>query len=97
MHIDRNRRVSIQVTNTGKAFGKEVVQMYIGFPETSGEPPKQLKGFKKIALNPDQSTAVIFDVTERDLSIWDTATHKWKIQQGTFKIMIGSSSRDIKA
>lgn len=71
--------------------------MYIGFPWEAGEPPKQLKGFKKISLNPNQQVPVIFDLTERDFSIWDRDSHGWKIQQGTFKIMIGSSSRTIMA
>jgi beta-glucosidase len=66
-----NRSVRIKVTNTGKVKGKEVVQMYIGFPSEAGEPPKLLKGFKKIELNPGQSQNVMFKLPDRDISIWD--------------------------
>jgi len=45
-----DRRVTVYVTNTGKRSGKEVVQLYVGFPEEAGEPPKLLKGFTKVEL-----------------------------------------------
>jgi beta-glucosidase len=48
------------VANSGKVKGKEVVQMYIGFPKESGEPPKILKGFKKVELNPGESKKINF-------------------------------------
>lgn len=50
--IVEDRNVSITVTNSGKLTGKEVVQLYVGFPEEAGEPPQMLKGFKKIELDP---------------------------------------------
>jgi beta-glucosidase len=53
--------------------------LYIGFPEESGEPPKQLKGFKKIGLQPGQSERVQFDLKDRDLSIYDSGEHAWKL------------------
>lgn len=51
--------------------------MYIGFPEASQEPPKQLKGFKKISLSPGSKQTVTFEITDRDLSIWDSVKHDW--------------------
>jgi len=57
--------------------GKEVVQLYVGFPEEAGEPPQMLKGFKKIELDPRQSETVEFTLRDRDLSIWDVDTHDW--------------------
>ena len=92
-----NQTITMNVTNSGQVFGKEVVQLYIGFPEDSGEPPKQLKGFKKIGLQPGQTQTVKFDLKDRDLSIYDKDAHAWKLQKGNFKIMVGSSSRNIKA
>jgi beta-glucosidase len=71
--------------------------MYLGFPDNSGEPPKQLKGFKKVSLAPGQKQTINFNLKDRDLSIWDAKDHKWQLQKGTFQIMIGSSSRDIRA
>jgi beta-glucosidase len=75
-----NRSVRIKVTNSGKVKGKEVVQMYIGFPSESGEPPKVLKGFKKIDLNPGQTQNVMFKIPDRDISIWDAQQHSWSVQ-----------------
>jgi len=92
-----DRNVSITVTNSGKLTGKEVVQLYVGFPEEAGEPPQMLKGFKKIELDPRQSTTVEFTLRDRDLSIWDVDTHDWSLVSGDFKIFVGSSSRDIRA
>lgn len=91
------RNISISVNNTGDVQGKEVVQMYIGFPEHSGEPPKILRGFKKVDLKPNEATTVEFTITDRDLSIWDVEVHDWALQSGEFDIFIGSSSRDIRA
>lgn len=71
--------------------------MYIGFPEKSGEPPKILKGFKKVDLKPNESTTVEFSLSDKDLSIWDIEVHNWALQSGEFEIFIGSSSRDIRA
>jgi beta-glucosidase len=72
------------VTNSGKVKGKEVVQMYIGFPSEAGEPPKILKGFKKIDLNPGQTQNVMFQILDRDISIWDEHQHNWSVQKGEF-------------
>lgn len=73
----KDRKVSIKVKNTGNFKGKEVVQLYIGFPKEAGEPPKQLKGFKKIELDINEEAEVSFDIRDRDLSIWDVDTHAW--------------------
>ena len=95
MHDDRS--ISIVVKNTGTMTGKEVAQLYVGFPEDAGEPPKMLKGFNKIQLQPGESSTVEFTLRDRDLSIWDTDVHDWKLVTGEFDIYIGTSSRDIKA
>lgn len=56
-----------------------------------------MKGFKKVGLEPGQSETVKFDLRDRDLSIYDKDAHAWKLQKGNFKVMVGSSSRNIKA
>ncbi|MFL5830739.1 MAG: beta-glucosidase family protein [Solirubrobacteraceae bacterium] len=88
--------VSVRVTNTGRTAGAEVVQLYVGFPPGSGEPPKQLKGFQKVELKPRRSGRVRFYVTDRDLSSWNEARSRWMTHTGPYRIMIGSSSRDIR-
>ena len=91
------KKVRILVQNTGSKPGKEVVQLYLGFPEGSQEPPKILKGFSKIELKPQEKKFVEFILREQDMSVWDVQDHRWQQQQGTFKVFIGSSSRDIRA
>jgi len=81
--------------NTGSVAGAEVLQLYIAFPQSAGEPPQQLKGFAKVHLAPGASTQVSFNVTQRDLSIWDVASHSWQVVNGTFTALLGSSSRNI--
>jgi beta-glucosidase len=88
--------VSLRVTNTGRAGGAEVVQLYVGFPRGTGEPPKQLKAYKRVQLKPGHSARVTLYLTERDLSSWNAARNRWTTHTGLYRIMIGSSSRDIR-
>jgi beta-glucosidase len=83
--------VSATVTNTGSVAGAEVAQLYVGDPSSTGEPPKQLEGFAKVALQPAQSTQISFTVTKRDLSYWSTAANGWAIAPGKYRFMIGDS------
>lgn len=85
--------VECDVTNTGAVAGAEVAQLYIGIP---GEPPKQLKGFQKLTLAPGQTGHVHLTLDGRSFSYWDTKTHGWQIAPGTYQILVGSSSRDIR-
>ncbi|GFP52681.1 probable beta-glucosidase M [Trichoderma asperellum] len=82
--------VSVNVKNTGNFAGAEVAQLYIGIP---GAPEKQLRGFEKPFLQPNQSETVTFHLTRRDLSVWSVERQKWQLQQGTYKFYVGSSSR----
>ena len=92
----RTWSVSVRVTNTGKQAGAEVVQLYVGFPSQAGEPPKQLKGFRKVMLQPGRAATVRLRLTARDLSSWSTSRNRWTAHSGSYRIMIGSSSRDIQ-
>eukprot|EP01009_Symbiontida_sp_KSa7_P007954 NODE_5106_length_323_cov_774.000000_g4495_i0.p1 GENE.NODE_5106_length_323_cov_774.000000_g4495_i0~~NODE_5106_length_323_cov_774.000000_g4495_i0.p1 ORF type:complete len:74 (+),score=21.48 NODE_5106_length_323_cov_774.000000_g4495_i0:27-224(+) len=56
----------------------------------------QLKGFKKLPLQPGQQQTATLTLTDRDLSVWDVASHSFKVQSGQFKVYVGSSSRDIR-
>jgi len=91
------RNVSVTVKNSGDVDGKEVVQLYVGFPESANEPPKLLKGFKKLSLAVGESKEAQFTLTDRDLSVYDVESHSWKLVEGEFDLFIGSSSRDIRA
>lgn len=90
------RSVSFSVKNVGKLTGSEIPQLYVTFPESAKEPPRQLKGFKKVALEAGGTTVVTFQLTDRDLSIWDGAGHDWSLVTGEFDVMVGASSDDIR-
>ncbi|WIX91948.1 glycoside hydrolase family 3 C-terminal domain-containing protein [Amycolatopsis sp. DG1A-15b] len=84
--------VTATVTNTGTRAGADVVQLYVGQPAGNGEPPKQLKGFKKVQLNPGQSAQVSFPLTPRDLAHW---TGSWTANAGQYRVYLGDSSRNV--
>lgn len=85
-------RVAVEVRNTGNVAGAEVPQLYVGIP---GGPAKQLRGFDKPFLRPREVRTVEFRLTRRDLSTWDTAAQKWRLQRGRYAIHVGTSSRDL--
>jgi beta-glucosidase len=94
---DQNVTVSLNVTNTGTALGAEVVQLYVGMPSTAvPEPPKWLKGFQKLSLAPGETGQVQLTLNERSFSYWDVNSSRWAVVPGTYEIMVGSSSRDIR-
>jgi beta-glucosidase len=88
--------IGLDVRNTGTRSGSEIVQLYLGFPSAAGEPPRQLKGFKKIPLAAGQTGHASFNLNWEDLACFETNSHTWQIPVGTFQVMIGSSSRDIR-
>jgi len=95
LSIEKNA-VSFDVVNIGHRAGAEVAQLYLTFPEESQEPPRQLKGFKKIALEPGQKETITLQLSAQDLSIWDVSAHDWSMQQGTFRVEVGASSADLR-
>jgi len=81
------------VTNTGSRAGAEVPQVYVGQPASTGEPPKNLRGFAKVSLNPGQTQRVTVTLDPRSFQFWNGA---WTTATGTHQIMVGASSRDIR-
>lgn len=97
-HEDKSARlrVRVPVTNAGGVAGAEVVQLYVGDDECSVERPvKELKGFKKVYLNPGETKTAEFELSAEDLAFFEEEHHCWKAEAGTFTLHIGSSSRDI--
>jgi beta-glucosidase len=89
--------VKLTVTNTGDMAGSEVVQLYVHDNESSlPRPAKELKAFDKIALQPGASASVVFTLGEDAFSYYDPAQSGWVLEPGTFTIIVGSSSRDIR-
>lgn len=84
--------VSAKVTNTGSRAGAEVAQLYLGDPAAAHEPPRQLKGFQKVYLQPGQSSTVHFTLSGHALSYWQQAANGWVVPDGTFTVSVGDSS-----
>ena len=88
--------ISVDVQNTGAREGKEVVQLYINdVISTVTTPIKELRGFEKVALKPGEKKTVVFKLTPEHLMLWNR-NMKWVVEPGTFDVMVGSSSNDIK-
>jgi beta-glucosidase len=88
--------VTATVTNSGSVAGAEVAQLYVGYPAAAGEPPKLLKGFNKVALAPGASAQVSFTLSASALSIWNVVSDSWQLVPGTYQVLVGSTSRDIR-
>ncbi|MGN0191437.1 MAG: glycoside hydrolase family 3 C-terminal domain-containing protein, partial [Candidatus Cryptobacteroides sp.] len=89
--------VTTTITNTGQMPGKEVVQLYISDEQASVERPVlELKGFRKIYLEPGQSRKVSFEITPDMLKFYDPGISGWKLEKGRFFVCIGASSEDIR-
>ena len=87
-------RVSADVTNAGARAGSETVQMYIRDVFSSATRPlKELKGFRRVVLEPGETRTVTFDITPPLLAFYD-AQMKYTVEPGDFEIMVGNSSRD---
>jgi beta-glucosidase len=84
--------VSFTVKNTGSRDGAEIAQVYAALPASAGEPPKRLIGWSKVCLEAGESKQVRIPVESKYLSIWDESTNEWKVVNGTYEIMVGSSS-----
>jgi beta-glucosidase len=98
VRLGGNMTVSITVKNTGNVAGAEVVQLYIRDEKASLErPSKELKGFQKIYLEPNESRKLSFEINVRDLAFYDPARDSWVAEPGRFEVLIGSSSEDIRA
>ena len=91
---DGATRALVDVTNTGRREGTEVVQMYIRDVVTSvTRPLKELKGFRKVFLQPGETKTVALDITPESLAFYDIDM-KYVVEPGDFEITVGNSSRD---
>jgi beta-glucosidase len=86
--------VSLQTTvsNAGKVAGTDVVQCYLGSPAAAGEPPRQLRGFQRVALDPGQSKTIQMHLTPGDMAQWSETSHSWIITAGLYRVWVGDGS-----
>jgi len=87
--------VTFDVHNTGDRAGEETAQVYLTLPASTGEPPRRLVGWSKVALEPGQRKSVTVDVEPLFLSIFNTDRHAWEVVPGDYKVWAGPSSRDL--
>lgn len=87
-------RLLVEVSNTGKRAGTEVVQLYIrDLVSSATRPVKELKAFQKVQLEPGQRTTLTLDITPDQLAFYDVNMN-YVVEPGDFEIMVGNSSRD---
>jgi beta-glucosidase len=88
--------VDVDVTNTGSVAGAEVVQVYLGLPASTGEPPKRLVGWQKALIAAGATQHVTVQVNENDsshpMSYWDTNSNRWQVANGDYPVYVGNSS-----
>jgi beta-glucosidase len=83
------------VTNTGPVAGSDIAQLYLGDPAAAGEPPRQLKGFRKVQLRPGGTRQVRIQLGRTAFACWNTAAGAWAVAPGSYRIMVGSSSASL--
>jgi beta-glucosidase len=88
--------VTVKVKNTGKYAGKETIQLYVSKAESAVErPEKELKAFKKVNIPVGQTAVITISIPAKSLAYYDARDSKWVIEPGKYKILAGTSSRDI--
>ena len=98
MRLGKHIEVSVNIRNTGDRAGAEIVQLYISDPASSlDRPAKELKGFRKVYLEPGESSKVTFRIEEKELSFFDPSRHIWVAETGKYIAHIAASSKDIRA
>ena len=90
--------VSVSVRNSGTRAGAEVAQLYLQQPPSRVDRPvKELKGFRRVMLQPGETQTVSFTLDKAAMSFYDSAVHDWVAEPGRFTVLVGASSRDIRA
>jgi len=84
----------VTVRNVGPVQGSAVIQLYLGFPQDVGEPPNQLRAFRKIALAPGDQRTVDFKLTPEMFRYWSEKTATWATSAGPYDLSVGFSSED---
>jgi beta-glucosidase len=94
---DGSMTVSVNVKNTGKRAGDEVVQLYVKHDKSALEHPvEELRGFKRVALQPGETKTVEIPLAASSLGYWDTNKQSFAVEPGKLELRIGASSADIR-
>ena len=90
--------VRVDVTNTGRRAGEEVVQLYTRKRVSRVKQPlRQLRGFQRVRLEPGETAAVQFTLRAADLAVWDVVRGRFVVASGAYDVMVGRSAADVRA
>jgi beta-glucosidase len=91
---DGEIHASVDVTNAGARAGEEIVQLYVGFPNSKVDRPvKLLRGFERVSLGPAQTKRVTLSVKAKDLAYYDSRMKNWVVERTAYPVFVGPSSR----
>ena len=89
--------LTCEIQNIGETTGSEVIQIYVNDVKASVlRPVKELKAFQKIRLNPGETKTITLKIPTKNLAFFDDSILNWKLEEGQFKLLIGTSSKEIK-
>ena len=89
--------VSVDITNTGDVYGKEVVQLYVKNAACDAiRPEQELRNFTKIGLEPGETKTITLELDERSFSYYNTQIHDWYAPSGDYELLLSASSRDVR-
>ena len=97
LHVTRTRHgysITAQVTNTGSRPGAEVAQLYVGAPRAAHEPVRQLEAYRKVRLDPGQTSTVHLRLARHQLTAWNPGSG-WRVTPGTYRLYVGDSSQSL--
>ena len=90
-------KVTFTLTNTGSVAGAEIAQLYVAKPDAAVfRPAKELKGFAKVFLKAGESKTVTIPLDDKTFRYWNVATDRWKVEGGSYQLLVGASSADIR-
>jgi beta-glucosidase len=87
--------VRFSLRNVSSRAGAEIAEIYLSFPDNSGEPPKRLVGWTRVGVNTGESKTVSLTIDPLYLSVFDTRSDRWRIHPGLYKVLVGPSSRNL--
>ena len=88
---------TLTVTNTGSCAGAEIVQLYVAKQDAKiFRPAQELKGFAKVFLAPGESRTVSIALDDKAFRYWNVATDRWEVEGGSYQLLVGASSVDIR-
>lgn len=90
----KNGKITVDVSNTGKLDGDEIVQVYLRHTKDNDGPIKSLRGFKRVSIKAGETKRVEMDMPKENFETWDASTNTMRVIGGEYDIMVGNSSID---